>query len=77
MGSQESNISSGGKLRLWSDCVDVQTELNLRNTHMPTFILYWIPAQFDLGGYFEFLEFELTLSFKNIHAKLQRLWMII
>ena len=33
--SQGSNISSGGKLRLWSDCVVTQTDLNLGCTHMP------------------------------------------
>ena len=35
MGSQASNVSSDGKLRLCSDCVDAQTYLNLRSTHMP------------------------------------------
>ena len=46
MGSQKTNVSSGGKLRLWSDCVDVQTDLNLRCRHLPTCTLCWIPAQF-------------------------------
>ena len=36
MGSQGSIVSSGGKLRLWSDCVGAHTDLNLRCTHMPT-----------------------------------------
>ena len=33
MGSKGSNVSSGGKLRLWSDCEDTQTYLNLHYTH--------------------------------------------
>ena len=37
MGSQESNLSSCGKLRLWTDCVDARTDFNLRCAHMPTF----------------------------------------
>ena len=36
MGSQGSNVSLGGKLRFWSDCVDAQTDLNLCCTQMPT-----------------------------------------
>ena len=32
MGRQESNVSSGGKLWLCSDCVDAETDLNLRCT---------------------------------------------
>ena len=50
MGSQGFNVSSGGKLRLWSDCADVQTDLNLRCTHMPAYTLRWIPAQFIINN---------------------------
>ena len=42
MGSSGSNISSGGKLRLWSDCVDAQTDLNVCWRHMSTYTLCWI-----------------------------------
>ena len=45
MGSKESNDSSGRKLRLWSTCVDVQTDLNIRYKHMSTCTLLVIPAQ--------------------------------
>ena len=34
MGSKESNISSGGKLKLWSDTADAQTDLNPICKHM-------------------------------------------
>ena len=44
MGSQESNPSSGGKLRIWPDCAVAQTGSNLRWTHMQTCTLYWLPA---------------------------------
>ena len=30
------NDSSDGRFRIGSDCVDAQTELNIRCTHMPT-----------------------------------------
>ena len=36
MGSQGSNVSSVGKLRLRSDCANAQTDSNLRCTRMPT-----------------------------------------
>ena len=49
MGSQRSNLSSGGKLRPWSDCVEVQTDFNLRCRHMPTCTLCWIPSQLILS----------------------------
>ena len=35
MGSQGSNFSSGINLRIWPDCVDVQTDFNLHCTNMP------------------------------------------
>ena len=44
MGSQVSNISQGGKLRLWSECVDAQSDSNLRYTHVPACTLCWTPA---------------------------------
>ena len=46
MGSQGSNVSSDGKLRLKSDCADVQTDMNLCCMHKPTCTLCWIPARF-------------------------------
>ena len=36
MASQGSNVSSSGKLRLWSGCGDAQTDLNFPCTHMST-----------------------------------------
>ena len=36
MDSQGSSVSSGGNLRLWSDCVEAQTNLNGRCLHMLT-----------------------------------------
>ena len=45
MGSQGSNVSSVEKLRLWSYCVGVQTDLNLSYMHMQTCTLCWIQAQ--------------------------------
>ena len=47
MGSQWSNVSSDRKLRLWSDCADAQTDLNLLCTHMPTCTLNWLPAHIE------------------------------
>ena len=44
MGSQGSNVSSGGKLRLWPDCADARTDFNFRCMHMPTCTLCWVPA---------------------------------
>ena len=44
MGSQGSNVSSGIKLRICSDCAHAQTNLNLRFMHMPTCILHWVPT---------------------------------
>ena len=44
VGSQGSNNSSGGKLRLRLDCADAQTDLILRCMHMPTCTLGWILA---------------------------------
>ena len=41
MANQGFNISSGRKPRLLSDCVDVQTDLNLYCTHMSTCTLCW------------------------------------
>ena len=46
MGKQESNVSSGGKIKLWSDCAGARTDLNLRCMHMPTCTLCRIPAPF-------------------------------
>ena len=40
--SKGSNVSSDGKLRLWSDIVDIQTDLNFHCSHMPTCTLGWI-----------------------------------
>ena len=47
MGSQGSNVSSGGKLRLLSDCVAGKTDFNLGCMHMSsrTCTLCWIPAE--------------------------------
>ena len=45
MGSQGSNVSSGGKLRLLSDCVAAKTDFNLRCMHMSSRTLCWIPAE--------------------------------
>ena len=42
--SQGSNKSSCVKLRLWSDCLDVQTGLNIRCSHMSICISCCIPA---------------------------------
>ena len=42
--SQGVNLSSGQKLRLWTDCEYVQTDLNLRCTYIQTCTLFWIPA---------------------------------
>ena len=39
MGSQGSNISSGRKLRLCSDCVHVQTGLNLAYEHSNLYLM--------------------------------------
>ena len=44
MDSQGSSVSIGGKLRLCSDCVDAQTDLNVCCMHMPTCTCSWIPA---------------------------------
>ena len=45
MGSQGSNVSSGGKHRLIRQLlVCARADLNLPCTHMPTCTLYWIPA---------------------------------
>ena len=38
MGSQESHVSSGRKLRLWSDCVD--TQFDVRTYHFVTYAGY-------------------------------------
>ena len=45
--SQVSNLSSGQKLKLCSDYWNVQTDLNLRCTHMPTCTLCWIGSNKD------------------------------
>ena len=37
MGSRGSNVSTGGKLRLWSDCSDAQNDMTLLCTYMPTY----------------------------------------
>ena len=37
--SQGSNVSSTGNLKFWSHCMDVQTDFNLRCTHMQTWAL--------------------------------------
>ena len=44
MGSHRSNFSSGINLRIWSDCVDVQTDFNLHCTNMPICTLCVTPA---------------------------------
>ena len=44
MGSQGSNVSSGGKVRLWSDCADAWADLNHPCTYMPICNLGWTPA---------------------------------
>ena len=44
MGSQEPNVSTGGTLRLWSDCAHPQTDLNLRCAHMPNLYLMMDPG---------------------------------
>ena len=49
MGSQGSNVSTGGKLRLWSDCGDAQTDLIHRCTQIPPCTLCWMP---DLDIYY-------------------------
>ena len=49
MGSQGSNVSAGGKLRLVTDCVDGQTDLNNRCTHISTCTLCWISANKTSG----------------------------
>ena len=36
-GSQWSYVSSCAKLRLWSDCDDAQTDLNLSGNPMPSY----------------------------------------
>ena len=46
MAAEWSNVSSVWKLRLWSECADVQADWNMRYTHMPISTLYWIPAQY-------------------------------
>ena len=48
MGGQGSNVSTGVKFRLWSDCADTLTDLNLPSTLMPTCTLGWISALFFL-----------------------------
>ena len=50
MGSQGSNVSSGGKLRLCSDSADAQTDLNLCCTHLLSCTLCLIPAVSLLFG---------------------------
>ena len=35
-GSSKAQVSSGGKLRLWSDCVDARADLNFRSMYIPT-----------------------------------------
>ena len=44
MGSSSPYVHSGVKLRLWSDCADVQTDLDLRCMQVPTCTFYWLPA---------------------------------
>ena len=44
MSNQGSNVLSGVKLRLLSDCADAQTDLNHRCTHMQTGTLCWVPG---------------------------------
>ena len=46
MGSHELTGSSRGKLRLWSDGADAQTDLNLCCMHMPAGTLCWVLAHF-------------------------------
>ena len=41
MGSQVSNISSGGNLILRSECTEVQADWNLLCKHMPNFTFCW------------------------------------
>ena len=60
MGIQRSNFSSGGKLRLLSDCLDAQTNLNLCYSHMPTCTLCWIPTQIRSTS-LNCLEYKLVL----------------
>ena len=48
MRSQESNASSGRKLRLWSDNAEIQTDSNLCCTHTPTCTLCWIQDETNL-----------------------------
>ena len=62
-GSQGSNVSSGGKLRHWSDCADAQTDLNLQSTHMPTRILRWVPAQIIISLLLYCNEYRKWLKF--------------
>ena len=45
MGSQGFNVSSREKVRLYSDSVNAQTDLNLCCAHMLTCTLCWISAQ--------------------------------
>ena len=44
MGSQGSNVSSGGKLILCSDWADTKTDFNLCSTHILFCTLYWTRA---------------------------------
>ena len=36
MSNQRSNVSLGGKIRLWSDSADAQADLHIRCTQIPT-----------------------------------------
>ena len=44
LGCQGSYVSSGGTLRLWPDCVDAQTDLNLHCAHIETCTLCRVPV---------------------------------
>ena len=62
MGRHGSNVSSGVKLRL-INYADVQTDLNLRCTHMPICTLCWIP---DKILFYALREFPWFPRFGNL-----------
>ena len=70
-GRHGSNVSSRGKLRLWSDCADAQTDFNLSCVHMPTCNLCWVPAQINsnivhIGPVKQTFERKIAIIFLSI-----------
>ena len=66
IGSQESKVSSGAKVRLWADCSDVQTGLKLRCTHIPTYTYLLANLKEDKIGFQDRLSLNAGLNLCSI-----------